>query len=271
MSSIDYSYFFALAEKHGVAITDYRGKHKKRTTRNWKRREHEDIHGVVFHQTGGGDSVRGLAKYHMGPNHISRDGLPGIAYTLFVNKAGQVYLCNDIEDVTWSQGDRSQPGDENKMFLSVCFGGKFYPWPGTKKETLEAQPTPEQMAVARKLWAFLMEGFKLTELDLYGHYDFGKEACPGDRLADFIEDVNDEFDWRAIESDGRPFDLTLVEDQQAALELVGYDPGKVDGLWGKKTRQAMQEYQRDHRLPRTSRWHKLVSAELYRELKEASA
>jgi peptidoglycan hydrolase-like protein with peptidoglycan-binding domain len=40
-----------------------------------------------------------------------------------------------------------------------------------------------------------------------------------------------------------PKDIARI---QSDLELLGYDPGKVDGTYGPKTRQALKRFQEDH-------------------------
>ena len=36
---------------------------------------------------------------------------------------------------------------------------------------------------------------------------------------------------------------------QSALKALGYDPGPLDGVMGRKARAALRQYQQDHRLP----------------------
>jgi len=243
------------AGKQNLTVIDYRNKWRHKT-RRWARRELEDIKGLVVHQTAGGDSVDGLGRYHTSPGvHIGdKQGLPGIAYTLFVNKAGEVYWCNDLEDITWSHGDKNQPGDENKMFMGVCFGGKFRArgWPdGTEI------PSLKQFDVFHKLWAFLKDIFALTDLNLYGHFDFGKPTCPGDDFRAVIEGLRKSVDHG----------LAQTRSRQHALKQLGYDPGVLDGIFGASSRHAMQTFQREYGIPVTAEWTNLTTAAAHRELK----
>jgi len=253
--NVDYPYWFGLAEAHGLSIVDRR-KTLRHATRRWAKRSVSDIHGLVVHQTAGGDSVSALAKYHtgkLGKVHIGDGkGLPGIAYTMFVDKAGELSLVNDVEDITWSHGDRTILGDENKMYMSVCFGGRFTApgFDGTE------HPTDAQIDVFHKVWAFTKDAFGLTDLDLYGHYDFGKAGCPGFDLQALIETYNAEVDSR----------LDTPNARQQALSDLGYDVGEVDGLWGKKSVDAMLAFMADHRLPRGPKWTRLMTAAVYRAL-----
>jgi len=66
-------------------------------TKRWSRRDPATIKGIVFHQSlEEHASAAGNSKYHVGPNHISADGLPGLAYCGFIEKSGQLYLANDV-------------------------------------------------------------------------------------------------------------------------------------------------------------------------------
>jgi ankyrin repeat protein len=48
------------------------------------------------------------------------------------------------------------------------------------------------------------------------------------------------------------YDHTFFQAQQKLKEL-GYDPGKPDGLWGRKTTKALKSFQRDNGLPVTGK------------------
>lgn len=61
-----------------------------------------------------------------------------------------------------------------------------------------------------------------------------------------------------------PFEKNLtVEEIQTLLELYGYDPGRVDGVMGLKTRNALERFQKENGLEETrvldrQTWEKLV-------------
>lgn len=44
-----------------------------------------------------------------------------------------------------------------------------------------------------------------------------------------------------------------VYEAQKKLKELGYNPGSLDGLWGKKTREAVRQFQKDMKLPVTGR------------------
>lgn len=147
-----------------------------------KRRVLEDIEGVCFHQTWGNTDPVKVNNYHINPNHISKKGCPHICYTIFIDGDGKVTLCNDWKDVTWSQGTSKTPGDENKLYLSVCVGGKF------KNKHFKKYPDPSvaQMEAADKVWRWLKKTFRFSNKQIYGHFDFGKATCPGDAIEEYI-------------------------------------------------------------------------------------
>jgi peptidoglycan hydrolase-like protein with peptidoglycan-binding domain len=44
-----------------------------------------------------------------------------------------------------------------------------------------------------------------------------------------------------------------VEWAQQTLQEQGYDPGPIDGLMGRKTRDALGQFQRDHDIPKSGK------------------
>lgn len=47
------------------------------------------------------------------------------------------------------------------------------------------------------------------------------------------------------------YDNVTVREAQKKLQMSGYDPGPIDGIWGKKTENAIKKYQYDNELPET--------------------
>ncbi|WP_048707847.1 peptidoglycan-binding domain-containing protein [Microvirga massiliensis] len=65
---------------------------------------------------------------------------------------------------------------------------------------------------------------------------------------------------------GRPEATLSVEQGQRALEKLGYGPLRADGIMGSATRQAIERFEKDHRLPVTGE----LGARTSRELANAS-
>jgi hypothetical protein len=199
----------------------------KHKTKSWGLRDPEKLKGLVVHQSlEEYGTVRGNAKYHVGPNHISKDGLPGLSYTIFIERSGRVILANPVECKPYSQGYGGRPGDENAEFLSVCVGGNFSApgYVGTQT------PTTTQMDLLKKTWEHLKDIWGWTNDCIYGHYHFGKAACPGNDLMDFIDSI-------------RPMRFTSAVERQKALQKLGYYKSGVDGKWGPASKAALVEFQ----------------------------
>jgi hypothetical protein len=227
-------------------MVDMRKTLPRHATKTWKRRDPATIQGVVYHQSleeiG---SASGNAKYHVGPNHISDTGLPGLSYTLFVQRDNKIVLANDVEDITWSQGDATKVGDENAMYLSMCFGGNFS---GTGYQGTQS-PTAKQKETALSFWAYAKNLWMLNNKQLFGHYDFGKPACPGMELSAMIENINNKRDGNAPK-----FNTTSSLGRQEALRALGYLKGEADGVWGPESRAALVAFQRDKNLISDGVW-----------------
>ena len=197
-------------------------------TKKWSKRDSAKLKGMVVHQSlEEFRKASGNAKYHVGSNHISKEGLPGLSYTFFVEEPGTVIYANHIEDKTYSQGYGGRPGDENEEFVSVCVGGNFS-GPGYQGTQV---PSSEQLLSVRKLWEELALIFNWTNDCLYGHYHFGKPSCPGNDLTELISSI-------------RPRSFTSNIERQKILQKLGYYEGDVDGRWGPASKAALVEFQR---------------------------
>lgn len=72
-------------------------------------------------------------------------------------------------------------------------------------------------------------------------------ACKGARWKELLERLELEeparvVELRDVDGDGIP-DLTSVEEIQTALERLGFEPGRVDGIMGPNTRDAVSAFQ----------------------------
>jgi hypothetical protein len=238
-------------------IVDLRGKlpRNSNTGIRFHRRTREDIRGVVVHQVLGTSSVEQVAKYHssLGCHLAPETGAPGICYAFFVDYDGTIDQCNDLEDITWSQGGSvigPNGGQPNTNYLSIVVRGNFT-GPGYVGTEV---PSPAQVDAVAKLWRWLRDSLGLEADALYGHADFGKPACPGDVLMQQIEILRRE-----------PSELSsrmpsTVEEWQRALVLLGFDLGTagpahdgVDGDWGQKSDVQLATFQARAGIPRKGR------------------
>lgn len=219
-------------------VIDGRKTLSRHPTKKWGRRELKGIEGVVLHQSlEEHASASGNAKYHSGPNHISPDGLPGLSYTGFLERSGKFYLANDFEDATWSQGTEVIPGDENHRYIALCVGGNFS-GPGYKGTQT---PTDAQRGNVLTLWAFLKVFLGLKSNQIFGHYSFGKPACPGYQLMMTIEAIHDQRDWV-----GGLYNFGTIDGRQKALESLGFLKVKEEqfGIWDLECKGALVAFQR---------------------------
>lgn len=181
-------------------------------TRHWRHRDGSirDVSFVMVHQQDGTGSLESVARYHVTPsphNHISAQGCPAFCYHFSIDLAGNIYFCNDLQDIVWSGGsvkvtdknrrpypfsDKIKPGlDLNAASISVMLQGKFA-GPGQKGLT---DPTDEQIeAFAR--WLYWVTnpapdglGFDVKQVIGHCHGKANRQACPGFDYTDFIEEA----------------------------------------------------------------------------------
>ena len=246
-------------------LMDKRAEMPRKTDHFWKKRPIEGLQGICVHQTLGGDNPIATANYHFNhmPNGTPKPGAPSICYTFYIRKNGDIWWCNDLEDRTWSQGAKNIPGDENRAYVSIVVGGNF-PGPGYKKG--DDEPTFHQMYSLLQMVQWLTHHLGLSLDDVYGHYMFGKPACPGNTLMTIIEALNANEDtslnWTA-------------SDWQYALVRLGYDLGEygprqdgVDGSWGTTSRRALADFQRANNLKDIGVRNKPTQTVMIQKLKE---
>ena len=231
-----------LAAELGDALLDVRDKLPRHPTKRWQdwaaRQSPADVLGCcVHHAASPAQDVRAHARYHTGPNHISKSGLPGLCYTFAIGTGwhgGRILLCNDLDAITWAQGSRA-PGDENRHVLPILVLGDFR---SAANPEGKPRPSDSQMERLGQLVRALQQVFGFDGEGIWGHYHFGKAACPGDHLRDWIELQRPE-----IEPRGAWW-------WQSAL--LRWDPGCLprwgaDGLWGTESKRALVRFEQAHK------------------------
>ena len=202
------------------------------------------LKGLAAHQELGWGSVRGVSAYHIShANHAAKgQGTESIMYTGAIDEEGRFYLCNNMNKSTWSQGDASRSGDENKEFLSIMFVGNFHG--EGHRGSRWGEPNHRQMLCFMALWQVCKDLWGWNDDDLYGHYHFGKSACPGNTLKAVIN---------AIRSNAFP-NLQEVKGRQEALKSLGYYRGAIDGMWGAVSKAALILFQGENGVSPDGRW-----------------
>ena len=218
----------------GVLTKDMIGKLPAHPTKRFDVRSVSDLKGFTFHHTGGpgGGSERfeAVAKYHVGPNHMSADGCPGICYTMGIATDGTVCFFHDFEVKTWSQGT----GNEN--YIGVVFLGNFK----SKSNPEGVEPTSQQLFSLMALAEFA----RVSDFEVTGHFNFGKPACPGETIESVIVAISSHAVPKLNDS------LATLEEVQLTLIHLGYNVGAsgADGVMGPSTRSAISTFQKDHGL-----------------------
>lgn len=223
-------------------LIDLRGKLPEHATRRFAQRVPADILGDCSHHTGHpSQSLKGYASYHVGSNHVSSKGCPGLLYSAAIDDAGQAYLCRDFADITWSQGKgykdgrEDWSGDENRHLVAILVMGDFDS-PGHRGKS--GTPTNKAIATWRRLTAWLGQLFGYGPGARFGHFDFGKRACPGSLLQTLIEcsragsaQLETDKDWQDA----------LLRWKPDCLPVWGPDDD-----WGTESRAALAAFERAH-------------------------
>jgi len=213
----------------------------------WHTRSIDKLKGLVWHQELGWSTVEDVHAYHTGANsHLAEGGVETIAYTLAIRRNGQICLCNDLHKATWSQGYAKRAGDENTEFISVMYEGNFNYESGDPA----GEPNDDQILAGMILWDICKCLWGWDAFDLYGHFDFGKPACPGRTLSVIIAAV------RANRPRVKDYDFTKVTGRMQALADTGFYAGAIDGIPGKYFHMAIRKFQMTHGLVADGLWGK---------------
>jgi hypothetical protein len=215
----------------GVTVHDMRGNLAKHASKTFSDRPVGNLQGVAFHHsagsTGGLDKFLAIARYHVGPNHISSTGAPGICYSMGITADGEVAIFHPLEAKTWSHGNA------NSSHVGVLVCGDFST-PGHDAK----EPSPEQLwavcCVALAFRSVFGVGFGFA-----GHFDFGKPRCPGATIETMVRAMRTH-----VEQPHDSGNLDSLAAVQTALGKLGYTPGTPDGIMGPKTRGAICSFQK---------------------------
>lgn len=221
-------------------------------TRRWASRQLSEIKKIIIHQELGEGSLENVNKYHISPNHISSKGCPRICYHYGIRKNGEIVQLNELSSIVW------HTKGQNKIAIGILLVGNFE---GPGHNTGTREPSDEQIAALDFLCKYLLEVFGFSNQDLYGHYHFGKPACPGNIIQDWIENKRNSI----LLTDQHDANIKkTVTEIQKRLNKLGYAVGVADGIMGVKTMAAIRKFQSDTQLtvdgivgPQS--WKKLIS------------
>jgi N-acetyl-anhydromuramyl-L-alanine amidase AmpD len=147
--------------------------------RRWSVRDLTSVNRIIIHQELDEANVEAVNRYHLKPNHISKRGCPHFCYHYGIEKTGEIIQVNELYHITWHTTGQNDTG------IGIMLVGDFA---GPGHETGTSEPGPEQMNSLGELCDYLMKAFTLSNQDVYGHYHFGKRACPGYTLQSWIEE-----------------------------------------------------------------------------------
>jgi len=206
-------------------MVDIRRTIPRHTTRKWKTRNEVDT--IIVHTSASDNQdPNKTARYHVtsGPqNHLSKRGAPSISYHDFVAKDGTVYHCNSYTDITWHTKGWNNRG----VGVALAFKGQL----GHPPDSVQFRALKEHLVV-------LCLYMKILPKDIRGHREgpgmilgvLGKgskkykKSCPG---------------W-GINLDALRDDVTRCLQRRLASE--GLYRGKIDGLFGKKSKAALKAF-----------------------------
>lgn len=207
------------------------------------------VKGVVLHHSGveGGPSgvaaVRAFEAYHMDTRKWD-----GVAYNWLVDSTGGVFEGR-------GGGVRGAATKGwNARSESICYTGWGYdPVPLVALKAIRSVIDDVQFRYGGSLW-------------VRGHRDVSSSTCPGDWLYDWLSDGGgvdqgspSDIDWAGIVAyltalKGRVAATPLsrrrrsrgeaVRVAQAHLRHRGYDPGPADGIYGRRTAAAVQQFEK---------------------------
>ena len=208
------------------------------------------VQGVVIHHSGvqngpkGSAAVKAFERHHMGK------GWDGVGYNWLVDETGTIF-----EGRGWDNRGAGTKG-WNSRSISVCFTG----WGGNKPHdyALRALQTVVDAAEYHFVKGLWVSTHRKKSRD-------GYTTCPEKWLGDWVEngmgvvEAPESVDWAAIiqffkdlheqvkktplsrPSRSRGLPVRLV---QGKLVERGFNPGPVDGIFGKKTVSAVREFQK---------------------------
>ena len=146
--------------------------------RRWAKRELTSIRKIIIHQELGEGNIEAVNRYHILPNHMSPRGCPHFCYHYGIEKTGEIVQTNELSQITWHTTGQNDTG------IGIMLAGNFA---GLGHDTGTSDPNPEQLNSLKELCDYLINAFGLSNQDLYGHYHYGKPACPGYIVQSWIE------------------------------------------------------------------------------------
>lgn len=219
------------------------------------------IHTIAVHHSMGGfhpgiEAVEQIADFFLAPPRHGQDGKtvlgggkgwPGIAYTFLIPALPEVVDGRIVVYRIWPDSMRTwhTGGIYNSFGVGICVGGHYASAADSVgAKSARARPDDACVVALDALVDYLADRYRLQLRagTLVAHREVASTVCPGDFLAEWVRRKRGEHVAAPHgPEDLRPLDTPLAV-QQALVEL-GYDPGKVDGVWGLRTARALKLFQ----------------------------
>ena len=202
------------------------------------------VTGVVFHHSGVERPPHGVNAVKAYERHHLSKGWDGIAYNWLVDETGTIF-----EGRGWDARGGATKG-WNAKSISVCYTGYGYRQPnGSVLKSFQTLVDEAEARFKKPLWVTT-------------HRRKSQTTCPGDCLGDWVEGgMQPTFNPAATDWDGivryvqdlkrqvtakpvrRGARGQTVRVIQGHLNHRGFDAGVVDGIFGRRTKAAVEKFQ----------------------------
>jgi len=202
------------------------------------------VTGVVFHHSGVERPPHGVNAVKAYERHHLSKGWDGIAYNWLVDETGTIF-----EGRGWDARGGATKG-WNAKSISICYTGYGYRQPnGSVLKSFQTLVDEAEARFKKPLWVTT-------------HRRKSQTTCPGDWLGDWVEGgMQPTFNPAATDWDGI---IRYVQDLkrqvtakpvrrgargqtvrviQGHLNHRGFDAGVVDGIFGRRTKAAVEKFQ----------------------------
>lgn len=212
-------------------------------TLSWRRnrRSPRDVMGHCLHQNGSRNSRYPLktAVYHTSTgNHVTPGrAMPSTVYAFMIPDTDDPpWLTGDLRWITYAQGSDA-PGDENRHLLPILVMGGFFD-NGFERPWTKLGPSDAQIEKLEALVVWTSGVFGYSGEGYYGHYHFGKSACPGLALKGWTERQRNVLGHAELRTD-LEWQQAILRWDPAALPVFG-----ADGQWGGESKYWLTLFQR---------------------------
>ena len=202
------------------------------------------VTGVVFHHSGVERPPHGVNAVKAYERHHLSKGWDGIAYNWLVDETGTIF-----EGRGWDARGGATKG-WNAKSISICYTGYGYRQPnGSVLKSFQTLVDEAEARFKKPLWVTT-------------HRRKSQTTCPGDWLGDWVEGgMQPTFNPAATDWDGivryvqdlkrqvtakpvrRGARGQTVRVIQGHLNHRGFDAGVVDGIFGRRTKTAVEKFQ----------------------------